>query len=196
MVSYSSASVHSANPEEYVLKLHGQDVHDVFIQLKDFATMESWQACLNQDIMKQQQQMTKRLKISTISTTAFPSIYTSAEFQNQNLTQKSEIIEEDGKTSNNFDDVSSDITRYEYDLSTSSPSIRPCTGRRRSKSYPSTLSEYSSNDVELSQKHSLTNSVLALPPVASKDDESSASDIYPNIARREKRRTYSYDSIK
>lgn len=36
MISYSYASVYSAKPEEYVLKIHGQDVHDVFIQLGDF----------------------------------------------------------------------------------------------------------------------------------------------------------------
>jgi hypothetical protein len=55
MISYTHAAVYSSKPEEYVLKIHGQDKYDVYIQLGDFVTMESWQACLNQDIMKLQE---------------------------------------------------------------------------------------------------------------------------------------------
>lgn len=56
MLSYSHASIHSSMPEDYVLLIHGRNNYDAYIQLGDFVTMESWQACLNQDIMKQQQQ--------------------------------------------------------------------------------------------------------------------------------------------
>ncbi|KAI8640132.1 hypothetical protein BD408DRAFT_445435 [Parasitella parasitica] len=76
MISYSHASVcNSINEEEdFILKIHGQDKYDVYIQLGDFITMESWKACLNQDIMKQQEQeeylFRKRpSSITTITTT-------------------------------------------------------------------------------------------------------------------------------
>jgi hypothetical protein len=52
MLSYHHASVHSSKPEGYVLKIHGQGLYDVFLQVADFTVMESWQACINQDIMK------------------------------------------------------------------------------------------------------------------------------------------------
>ncbi|CEP09881.1 hypothetical protein [Parasitella parasitica] len=60
MIAYSHASVYNSTneegEEEFILKIHGQDKYDVYIQLGDFITMESWKACLNQDIMKQQEQ--------------------------------------------------------------------------------------------------------------------------------------------
>lgn len=74
MISYTHASVYnSANPDEnFILKIHGQDKYDVYIQLGDFITMESWKACLNQDIMKQQEQeefiFRKRPSSTTITT--------------------------------------------------------------------------------------------------------------------------------
>ncbi|KAI8888725.1 periplasmic binding protein-like I [Backusella circina FSU 941] len=52
MFSYHHASVHSSQPEGYVLKIHGQGLYDVYLQVADFTIMESWQACINQDIMK------------------------------------------------------------------------------------------------------------------------------------------------
>ena len=55
MISYSHASVCNTEEDAFVLKIHGQDKYDVYIQLGDFITMESWKACLNQNIMKQQE---------------------------------------------------------------------------------------------------------------------------------------------
>ncbi|KAK4518242.1 choline phosphate cytidylyltransferase [Mucor velutinosus] len=80
MISYTHASVYSStNPEEdFILKIHGQDKHDVYIQLGDFITMESWKACLNQDIMKQQEQeeyiFRKRPSSTTITTSTSTSL--------------------------------------------------------------------------------------------------------------------------
>jgi hypothetical protein len=55
MISYSHASICNAEEDAFVLKIHGQDKYDVYIQLGDFITMESWKACLNQNIKKQQE---------------------------------------------------------------------------------------------------------------------------------------------
>lgn len=46
--------IYSSKPEEYVLKFHGQILCDVYNQVGDFAIIESWQACLNQDIVRRQ----------------------------------------------------------------------------------------------------------------------------------------------
>jgi hypothetical protein len=78
MISYSHASIYSSRPEDYVLLVHGRNHYDAYIQLGDFITMESWQACLNQDIMKQQQQQQQHiLTMSAVSQP--PPIKTSVE---------------------------------------------------------------------------------------------------------------------
>ncbi|KAI9264650.1 periplasmic binding protein-like I, partial [Helicostylum pulchrum] len=140
MISYTHASVYSSKPEEYVLKIHGQDVHDVFIQLGDFVTMESWQACLNQDIMKQQEMsrkvtITRRRMFSTSSSVTLK----------HNAEQHPTIVEED----------TSDIQPSPHQVSF----IR----RRRSKSHPSILSQSDNalHPLQLTSQSSSSCSILS-----------------------------------
>lgn len=140
MISYTHASVYSSKPEEYVLKIHGQDVHDVFIQLGDFITMESWQACLNQDIMKQQEMsrkvtLTRRRMFSTSSSVTLK----------HNTEEHPTIVEEN----------TSDILPSPHQVSF----IR----RRRSKSHPSVLSQSDDalHPLQLTSQSSSSCSILS-----------------------------------
>lgn len=127
MISYTHASVFTSEPEEYVLKIHGQDVHDVYIQLGDFLTMESWQACLNQDIMKQQQEMSRK---TTITQLRVFSTSSSVTLQQQSEEQHNSLAQEDQLTN----------VQQQSELTLLSPPTLN-SRRRRSKSHPSILSQ-------------------------------------------------------
>lgn len=191
MLSYSYASVYHSNLGEYVLKVHGQDFHDVFIQLGDFETMDSWQACLNQDIMKQQL-ISRGLKNSPTLKKTPITIST----HDRKMCEEPEVIEDEDKASENTVNVISDVDHYaeNYFLFSLTPT-KPYPGRRRSKSYPSTLSHYN-NDEELLQKYPLIDNSANIPSTTSENDGPSTSGIYIDSARREKRNTFNYDLIK
>lgn len=48
VMSYSQATVHTAKLDEYVLKVHGQGMHDMYIQLPDLNALKTWEHCFNQ----------------------------------------------------------------------------------------------------------------------------------------------------
>lgn len=195
MVSYSYASAYRSNPGEYVLKVHGQDVHDVFIQLGDFETMESWQACLNQDIMKQQQ-MIRRFKNSSTSKKTPTTIYTATAPQGQETSKEPAIIGDEDKASEDTVNIISDVNYYEEnDLLFSLNPTKPYPGRRRSKSYPSILSHYS-NDEEILQKYPLLDTDAIVLSTTSEDEGPSTSGITLDSARRKKRKTFDYNLTK
>jgi hypothetical protein len=47
-MSYTQATIYSAKLEDYVLKIHGQGLYDVYIQLPNLNAMHTWQSCFNQ----------------------------------------------------------------------------------------------------------------------------------------------------
>ncbi|KAI8376578.1 uncharacterized protein BYT42DRAFT_605670 [Radiomyces spectabilis] len=53
VMSYSQATVHSAQLEDYVLKVHGQGLYDMYIQVSSLAAMETWQRCFNRRLQQE-----------------------------------------------------------------------------------------------------------------------------------------------
>jgi hypothetical protein len=156
MISYSHASVYSSKQEEYVLKIHGQNLYDIYIQLGDFITMESWQACLNQDIMKQQQEIERKITSSNTYSFATSSSIT---LQQQTVHDITSEIGNDGREENDDDDVQLSFNQVivnNEDGNTSNfrqtitllspPPLHHYTRRRRSKSHPSILSKFNDGD--------------------------------------------------
>lgn len=47
-MSYNQASVYSAQLEDYVLKVHGQGWYDMYIQLPNLNSLNTWEECFNQ----------------------------------------------------------------------------------------------------------------------------------------------------
>lgn len=170
MISYTHASVFSSEPEEYVLKIHGQDVHDVYIQLGDFLTMESWQACLNQDIMKQQQEMTRKI---TITRRRVVSSSSSMTLQQPSVEQHNILTEEDQITDTQQEQIAPILL---------SPPNHYQSRRRRSKSHPSILSQSDSPQV-LQHQFPLLFSSLSYSSTAPK----------PSATHRKRRKTSNED---
>lgn len=167
MISYSHASVYTSKPEAYVLKIHGRDVHDVYIQLGDFITMESWQACLNQDIMKE---MTRNphnniLVSSSIGTTT---------------TASSTTIKQDTSTASIVKDGKEDKDGIEKEDHTFSPQY--VSRRRRSKSHPSILSGLDKQNSLFQQKYPLLFSTLS--------SDSAATSFNIPSSTRKRRKTF------
>ncbi|KAI8644802.1 hypothetical protein BD408DRAFT_430233, partial [Parasitella parasitica] len=48
VMSYQQASIFSAKLEDYVLKIHGQGWHDMYIQLPNVNALNTWEQCFNQ----------------------------------------------------------------------------------------------------------------------------------------------------
>ena len=120
MISYTHASIYSSALEEFVLKIHGQDGHDMFIQLGDFVTMKSWQVSLNQDLSIQHSN-------AKVFGRLFSSTSTSATIQHQAaMKYHSTIREEDSRQESQKSVV--------LDEGWEPPHFNK--GRRRSKSLP------------------------------------------------------------
>jgi hypothetical protein len=47
-MSYHQASIYSAKLEDYVLKIHGQGWHDMYIQLPNLNALNTWEQCFSQ----------------------------------------------------------------------------------------------------------------------------------------------------
>lgn len=56
VMSYRDVSVHSAQLDEYVLKIHGQGLYDLYIQLPDLNALTTWESVFNGEFHKSQQQ--------------------------------------------------------------------------------------------------------------------------------------------
>ncbi|KAI9278718.1 hypothetical protein BDA99DRAFT_14361 [Phascolomyces articulosus] len=56
VMSYREATIYSAQLEEYVLKIHGQGIHDMYIQLPDLDALKIWETAFNNRGKKQLQQ--------------------------------------------------------------------------------------------------------------------------------------------
>lgn len=56
VMSYRDVSVHSAQLDEYVLKIHGQGLYDLYIQLPDLNALTTWESVFNGEFHKGQQQ--------------------------------------------------------------------------------------------------------------------------------------------
>ncbi|KAI8083134.1 7 transmembrane sweet-taste receptor of 3 GCPR-domain-containing protein [Halteromyces radiatus] len=54
VMTYHHASVYTAELENYVLKIHGQGMYDMYIQVPDLKTLELWEKRLNQRHQEQQ----------------------------------------------------------------------------------------------------------------------------------------------
>ena len=47
-MSYTEATVYSARLEDYVLKIHGQGLYDMHIQLPTLTSLHTWHQCFKQ----------------------------------------------------------------------------------------------------------------------------------------------------
>ncbi|CDS09047.1 hypothetical protein LRAMOSA10407 [Lichtheimia ramosa] len=56
VMSYRDVSVHSAQLDEYVLKIHGQGLYDLYIQLPDLNALTTWESVFNGEFHKDRQQ--------------------------------------------------------------------------------------------------------------------------------------------
>lgn len=56
VMSYRDVSVHSAQLDEYVLKIHGHGLYDLYIQLPDLNALTTWESVFNGEFHKGRQQ--------------------------------------------------------------------------------------------------------------------------------------------
>lgn len=66
-MSYYQASIYSSKPEDYVLRIHGQGWHDMYIQLPNLNALHTWEQCFNQ---KKPDYLDVRRKTPTSETTS------------------------------------------------------------------------------------------------------------------------------
>ena len=65
VMSYREATIHYAQLEEYVLKIHGQGMHDMYIQLPDLDVLKTWQSAFNDGGKGKKQQGKKNIVSSS-----------------------------------------------------------------------------------------------------------------------------------